>query len=116
MNAAQKPRVTDGHVVTVYFQVRSEHLDDFRQAILENAHASLTLEFGCLAFDVCEDVERQKFFLYELYTSARAFAEHLETTHFKAFDSMSSKWISDKTVTQYARLTSGVPAMQHEED
>ncbi|MBP0637996.1 putative quinol monooxygenase [Cupriavidus sp. AcVe19-6a] len=103
----------DGHVVTVCFKVRPEHVDDFRHAIVENAHASLCLEFGCLVFDVCEDVTRQEFYLYEVYASPDAFAEHLASGHFKSFDAASSQWITDKKVAQYTRLTVGVPERNH---
>ncbi|CAG2154783.1 hypothetical protein LMG26411_04721 [Cupriavidus numazuensis] len=99
--------------MTVCFKVRSEHVDDFRKAILENAHTSLCLEFGCLLFDVCEDVTKQEFFLYEVYASPGAFDEHLASAHFKAFDSVSASWITDKKVTQYTRLTCGIAETNH---
>ena len=107
MNAAAPSPLGEGrgggHVVIVFFQVRPESRDAFRQAVLANAAASLRDEPGCVTFDVCEDAGGE-FFLYELYTSAKAFEEHLATAHFKAFDAQCRDWVVSKRVQRYERL------------
>lgn len=95
--------MTDHHVVIVFFQVRPEFRDPFREAVLANAAASLRDEPGCVTFDVCEDAAGE-FFLYELYTSARAFDEHLAMPHFKAFDAQCREWVVSRRVQRYERL------------
>lgn len=100
------------YVVAVYFDVEPEYINDFSRAVLEQADKSLELEEGCHTFDVCQteiqpaDKESQQadFFLYELYSDERAFSTHLETEHFKTFNSTTSKWVKDKRVVTYSRL------------
>ena len=94
----------DRHVVIVFFSVRPESRDAFRQAVLENAAASLRLEPGCHTFDVCEDPASGEFFLYELYESAQAFQAHLAMDHFRRFDALCRDWVLAKQVERYERL------------
>ena len=96
---------TDRHVVTVVFQVKPEHVSEFRRAIVENAAASLAEEPGCLVFDVCASPNGTEFFLYELYEDAAAFNEHLATAHFKAFDLACAAWVVSKRISRYERLS-----------
>jgi autoinducer 2-degrading protein len=91
-------------VVTVVFIAKPEHRDAFRAAMLENAHASRTLEPGCSQFDVCEKPDGSEIFLYEIYDDEAAFKAHLATDHFKKFNAQTTPWVSDKRVVTYSRL------------
>ena len=95
---------SDLHVVAVFWTVRPEFRDAYREAILANAAASLEKEPGCLTFDVCEDPASGEFFLYELYESREAFATHLTMEHFKRFDALCRDWTVSKRVQRYERL------------
>jgi quinol monooxygenase YgiN len=44
------------------------------------------------------------FFLYELYDDEAAFAAHLETPHFKAFDREVAPWVVGKVVHAWRKL------------
>ena len=74
-------------VVTVTFEAKPDHAAAFLARVRRQAADSLTRETGCLRFDVCTDPERPgRVFLYEIYAGEAAFAAHLESAHFKAFD------------------------------
>ena len=89
-------------VVVVFFEVKPEHVSDFKSAILDNAAASVGDEAGCRQFDVAQDASNpEQFFLYEIYDDEAAFKAHIETTHFKSFDAASAPWVADKKVMTY---------------
>jgi quinol monooxygenase YgiN len=69
-------------IVHVHVQVKSESVDAFRQATLENARASLK-EPGIARFDVCQQADDPtRFVLVEVYRDAEAPAKHKETAHY----------------------------------
>jgi autoinducer 2-degrading protein len=76
--------------VTMY--VKTEHIEEFIKATLENQSHSLKEE-GISQFDLlqCND-DPSKFMLHEVYTSEEAINAHLQTPHFK-------KWVD--TVTHW---------------
>jgi autoinducer 2-degrading protein len=91
--------VSGTHVIVVDLEVGDGHLDVFMPLILENAGASLTNEPGCLHFDVCQSNEQPgRLLLYEVYSDANAFAAHLETDHFRRFDSATASMVVSKQV------------------
>ena len=93
------------YVVTVIFDVKLEHLEDFRVAMLEQARNSLSKEDGCRCFDVCEDEQRAgRIFLYEIYDHRAAFDAHLESDHYKTFDALTAAWVDNKEVAIYSRI------------
>jgi (4S)-4-hydroxy-5-phosphonooxypentane-2,3-dione isomerase len=94
----------EGYVVIVTFGVKPTYRGAFRDAVLENASASRTVEPGCSVFDVCESEDGSEVFLYEIYDSGAAFREHLATDHFRRFDALVAPWVVDKRVTTYHRL------------
>jgi len=96
-----------GYVVTVAFRVKPEFRGAFRDAIVENASASVAREPGCSLFDVCEKADGSEVFLYEIYDDEAAFKAHLATDHFKRFDAQAAPWVLDKRVLTYNRLHSG---------
>jgi (4S)-4-hydroxy-5-phosphonooxypentane-2,3-dione isomerase len=73
--------------VIVKLHVRPGKVDDFLEAIHENAISTLNAEPGCLRFDVHRSTEDpNSFVLYEIYRDAAAFYdEHRTTDHY-------SKW------------------------
>ena len=67
-------------IVTVEFVTRPPYVEDFHQAILDQARNSLNREPECRQFDVCADPQdRARIFLYEVYTDHAAFKYHLKT-------------------------------------
>ena len=92
------------HVITVVFEIKPEHADEFRVAMEENARLSLELEPGCHQFDVAFGIDDPTVcFLYELYTDKAAFDVHLGMAHFKSFDAKVTPWLASKTVHAYTR-------------
>ena len=95
------------YVVTVEFVVEPSQVDEFRQAVAAQAANSLRLEADCLVFDVCVSGDRpEQVYLYEKYTDAAAFKAHLQTDHFKSFESLVAEWLRDKTVATWSELES----------
>jgi (4S)-4-hydroxy-5-phosphonooxypentane-2,3-dione isomerase len=94
----------EGYAVIVTFTVEPAYRKAFRDAVLENAFASRTLEPGCSVFDVCESEDGSKVILYEIYDSEAALREHLATDHFRSFDALVAPWVVDKRITTYHRL------------
>lgn len=87
-------------VITVEFEVKPEHVDDFRNRIFQQAADSLNNEADCHQFDVCFGVESPTTcFLYEKYTDRAAFDHHLTTDYFKSFDAAAGPWIDSKKIT-----------------
>ncbi|MGI9409971.1 MAG: putative quinol monooxygenase [Hyphomicrobiaceae bacterium] len=94
-------------VVIVFFEAKAAHVAEFRAAITENAAASVREEPGCSQFDVAQDPnDPASFFLYEIYDDEAAFKAHIETEHFKHFDSISTPWTASKKVLTFNRIAS----------
>jgi quinol monooxygenase YgiN len=89
-------------VVTVTFQINAEYAALFTDAVMQQAKNSLTLESDCHIFDVCvADSDPTTIFLYEKYSDARAFDQHLDSEHFKAFDALVLPWVTSKEVGKW---------------
>ncbi len=87
------------YVVTVTFEAYPAHIDAFRDAVLAQARNSLEREPECRRFDVCVAAERpDRVFLYELYDTPYAFQAHLQSDHFKAFNTTVTPWVRHKNV------------------
>lgn len=70
-----------------------------------NATQSLNDEPGCVRFDVLTDPDREgEIVLYELYTDADAFRDHLATVHFKAFDTAVSGLILSREIDMFSEV------------
>ena len=90
--------------VTVRFTVKAGHEEDFFERAKMQARESLDREPECKQFDVCRNSEDPKIvFLYEIYSDLRAFAAHLQTSHFLAFDADTRPWVGDKIVEKWER-------------
>jgi quinol monooxygenase YgiN len=69
-------------IVHVHVHVKPESLDEFRQATVENARASVQ-EPGIARFDVMQlEVDATRFVLTEVYRTPEAAAAHRETAHY----------------------------------
>ena len=65
------------------WQARPESVDEVRELLAANAHASLD-EPGCLTFNAHQDEQDPtRFVLYEVYRSTADFQAHRETDHFR---------------------------------
>jgi (4S)-4-hydroxy-5-phosphonooxypentane-2,3-dione isomerase len=88
----------------VEFQIHTQHIDAFAQAVNENARISRESEPGCRQFDVCRDPDNpSQFFLYELYDDAQAIEAHLRSDHFKHMNHVTAAWVVDKRVRTLRR-------------
>lgn len=95
------------YAVVVTFQINPRDWAAFMPLMTANATASLQNEDGCHRFDVCTDPTRaHEVFLYELYTDRAAFDVHLESAHFKTFDTRVAPMIAAKSVATYAKVQS----------
>jgi quinol monooxygenase YgiN len=69
--------------LVVQMIVQPGRREDFLAGMSANAEASVRDEPGCLRFDVSSvSDDPDRFFLYELYTDAAAFAAHKASPHF----------------------------------
>ena len=69
-------------IVLVHVRVKAESIEDFRQATIENARASVQ-EPGIARFDVVEQQnDSTRFVLIEVYRTSEAPAAHKETAHY----------------------------------
>ncbi len=91
-------------VVTVTFTLKPGSRDTFLPLMVENASTSLREEPGCHQFDVCLGGDPETVFLYEVYDDSVAFSAHLESAHFRSFDSAVADIIATKVVHQYPEV------------
>ncbi|MEN0087036.1 MAG: putative quinol monooxygenase [Pseudomonadota bacterium] len=90
-----------GFCVSVKFEVRNEHLEEFRAAMIQQANASLE-ELGCSRFDVWSDEANPTvIYLYEVYNDRDAFDVHLASAHFASFDAEIADWVIGKRVETF---------------
>lgn len=102
---------TEPYVVIVEFDLLPDASKaDARELLARNASASFQNEPGCLRFDVVETHnEAAVFTLYEVYSDEAAFAAHLKTPHFLAFDQESQNFFGGKNI-RLGRLTTEASA------
>jgi len=89
----------------VEFDVVEERVDDFKQAIEENAQASVAAEPDCIQFDVLH-IKNQPgaFRLYEVYTDEAAFEHHRKLAHTQAFLERVKPWVRRQSAHRLTRL------------
>jgi len=92
-------------VVHVQVRVVPGHKDEFRQASLVNARASL-LEPGVARFDVVQEIDDPaRFVLVEAYRDDAAPAAHKETSHYKAWREAVEPWMAEpRRSTKYREV------------
>jgi len=75
-------------VVSAPLYVKPENVEEYLEAIVADAKASISEEPGCLRFDVFQNIDEKKkgeLYLYEVYTNPPAFDYHCDTPHIKAW-------------------------------
>ena len=82
-------------IVMVYVHVKSQFLDAFIKATLENARESIK-ESGIARFDVIQqEDDPTRFILVEVYKTAEAPAAHKETVHYTLWRDTVAEMMSD---------------------
>jgi (4S)-4-hydroxy-5-phosphonooxypentane-2,3-dione isomerase len=73
------------HIVHVHLKIKSDQIDDFIRATIENASNSLK-EPGCVRFDVIQETaDPTHFELEEIYRDQAAHLSHRETPHYNTW-------------------------------
>ena len=73
------------YCIIVKNQIKAGCREQYLDAMLPNASASVEREPGCMVFDVLEAREEPAtFYLYEIYTDQAALQQHKETAHYLA--------------------------------
>ncbi|MBU0943760.1 MAG: antibiotic biosynthesis monooxygenase [Proteobacteria bacterium] len=81
--------------VIVKVQVKPQHHQEFREAMLADGRGSVENEPGCLLFNIVEDhADPNLLHLYEVYTSEEAFLLHKDTPHFQAWLEAIKDWLA----------------------
>jgi autoinducer 2-degrading protein len=82
-------------VTCVNIRVKSEHINDFIRASLEN-HKNSILEEGNLRFDILQNAsDPSRFTLYEAYRSEEDAAAHKNTAHYAAWRDTVAAWMAE---------------------
>jgi len=92
-------------IVHVHVRVKSEAIEDFKKASLENARASVT-EPGVARFDVVQQADDPaKFVLVEVYRTPEAPAAHKDTAHYARWrDAVAPMMAEPRSSVKYANL------------
>ena len=86
--------------LVVQMEVRPDRREEFLAGMAANAEASVRDEPGCLRFDVSSvGGDPNRFFLYELYTDADAFAAHKASPHFAEWRGIAGEVLAGQTNT-----------------
>lgn len=92
-------------IVHVHVHVKSEFIDAFRQATIDNASDSVR-EPGVARFDVIQQSDDpQRFVLVEVYRDETAPAKHKETAHYARWrDTVLSMMVEPRTSVKYSNV------------
>ena len=92
-------------IVQVHVHVKSECVEAFRKATLENARHSQQ-EPGIARFDVIQQLdEKTRFVLVEVYRTPKDPARHKETAHYQKWrDTVADMMAEPRTSVKYANL------------
>ena len=86
------------YVVAVTIFVKPQHVESFKQAILENAR-NTRRECGNVRFDVLQgEDDPTRFLLYEAYQSKDDFTEHQQTPHYLKWRETVKDWMAQPRV------------------
>ena len=81
------------YIIHAPIQIKPGHADEFIEAILLDAKASVKNEPGCVRFDVLRDEEDpNRIYLYEVYKDKAAFEYHTTTPHIKKWQETVKDW------------------------
>jgi len=92
-------------IVHVHVHVKSESVDAFKSATVENARNSVR-EPGIARFDVVQQSDDPtRFVLVEAYRTAEASAAHKETRHYQTWrDTVADMMAEARTSVRYANI------------
>jgi quinol monooxygenase YgiN len=94
--------MTDGFVILAEFDILPGDVATFVQHARENGAASVRDEPGCRRFDVLlAETEVESITLYEIYQNRAAFAAHLLTPHFAAFDAATKALMRSRSIRRF---------------
>jgi quinol monooxygenase YgiN len=95
-------------IVLVHVSVKSQFVEDFKQASIENASHSVK-EAGIARFDVIQQTEDPtEFILVEVYKTAEAPAAHKETAHYARWrDTVSEMMAEPRQGIKYTNVFPG---------
>ena len=97
-----------GFTIMVDFTVKPGAMAAFRALVDANARASCRDEAGCRRFDVLAPSGGDtRVVLYEIYDDRAAFAAHLASAHYAAFNRESAAHVAEKRVVEYDLLCEG---------
>ena len=83
------------YVVCVHVHVMPEHREEFIEASLENARATIE-EPGNLRFDVNQQADDpNRFVLYEVYRNASGMEAHKQTVHYAKWRDTVAPWMAE---------------------
>jgi quinol monooxygenase YgiN len=103
-NQAQGADREHAFAITVEFDLADGTFETFHRLVRENAELSVKLEPGCRRFDVLVPLEAAspRVFLYEIYDSRDAFAQHLKMEHYLSFDRATRNMVRTKSVINFS--------------
>ena len=82
------------YVIAITIHVKSEHLESFKAATLENAR-NTRKEPGNVRFDVLQSEEDPtQFMLYEAYHSKDDITAHRQTEHYNRWQQAAADWMA----------------------
>ena len=88
-------------VMLVKLQIKSELVEQFREAILTNADLSVQRDPGCVRFDVLQHQDDPtQWYLYEVYDKEQAWVDHRNAPHFLAFMEVGNRAIVSREATK----------------
>jgi autoinducer 2-degrading protein len=92
-------------VVHVHVHVKSEYVEAFKQATIENARRSIQ-ESGIARFDVIQQAENPaRFILIEVYRNVGAPGAHKETAHYQIWrDAVAPMMAEPRTSVKYSNV------------
>jgi quinol monooxygenase YgiN len=93
------------HIVHVFFNVKKEYIDKFKEISKQNAENSLREE-GIVRFDVMQEQDNNcRFILQEIYLSPGEQLKHRETEHFKKWKSQVNDLLEEEyTFIKYTNV------------
>jgi quinol monooxygenase YgiN len=97
-----------GFVIMVDFTVKPGSMAAFRALVDANARTTCRDEAGCRRFDVLAPAgEDARVVLYEIYDDRAAFAAHLASAHYAAFNRDSAGHVAGKRVSELQLVCEG---------
>jgi quinol monooxygenase YgiN len=96
------------HIVHVFIHVKSEFIEPFKAACLDNASNSVQ-EAGVARFDVIQQQDDPtRFVLLEVYRDEAANAAHKETAHYARWRDTVADWMAEpRYAIKYTNLFPG---------